>query len=320
MAQSTLALPRMEELRPANNAIGNRNLLNQIMADRGYWFFRGVLDDVVIAEMRDIFIDVLVKMGVVDPGSRLPVWNGASLDAFPDKIETLHGRRLWQDFVRRPTIKAFFEELFGEAVFWVPSVEYRITPPRPDRAADPVAGRHQDGFANYGIGFLTCWIPLVDIDEATGGLAMAEGLHKGPILHDLNDVPRHRIPAGVIPSDVWRRSDYHPGDLVMFCPEIPHSGLPNVSNMFRLSMDIRVMPASGHVPVVGNLAAITTEHVTIANHDGRSVTLVLDENTYCRGNTGARIPLLEMVARLKTGDAMMASEKNGRALLLRPQR
>jgi hypothetical protein len=311
---------RMDELRTTNHAIGNRAELNRIMAEQGYWFFRDVLDTRVVAEMREIYIDVLVKMGVVDPGSKVPLWNGAPLDTFPDKIETLHDRRLWQDFVRRPTIKAFFERLFGEAVFWVPSVEYRITPPRHERPADPVAGRHQDGFANNGIAFLTCWIPLTDIDETTGGLAMAEGLHKGPILHDVNDVPRHRIPAGVIPADVWHRSDYHPGDLVMFCPEIPHSGLPNVSNMFRLSMDVRVMPSSGHLPVVGPLAAITAEHVTIANHDGREVTLALDENTYCRGNTGARIPLPEMVARLHSGDAMMASEQNGRALLLRPQR
>lgn len=320
MAQATNNLPHMDELRAANHAIGNRAELNQIMVERGYWFFRDVLDKDVITEMRDVFIDVLVKKGVVDPGARRPVWNGAPLDDFPEKIEVLHERRLWQDFVRRPVINAFFERLFGEAVFWVPSVEYRITPPRQDRPADPVIGRHQDGFANYGIDFLTCWIPLVDIDEAMGGLTVAEGLHRGSILHDPNDVPRHRIPAGVIPDDVWHRSDYHPGDLVMFCPQIPHSGLANVSKMFRLSMDIRVMPVSGQLPIVGTITSLATDHVTFANFDGRNVTLALDENTYCRGVTGARIPLPEMITRIGVGDAMMASEKNGHAVLLRPQR
>jgi hypothetical protein len=71
---------------------------------------------------------------------------------------------------------------------------------------------------------------------------------------------------------------------------------------------------------VGNVVEITDDHVVVANHDGRDLQLVLDENTYCRGTSGARIPLPEMVARLQPGDPVIVPFVDDRAVLLRPQR
>ncbi|MEI9926978.1 MAG: hypothetical protein WDN44_03735 [Sphingomonas sp.] len=167
---------------------------------------------------------------------------------------------------------------------------------------------------------LTCWVPLMEIDGKTGGLALAQGLQHGGFLHDWNDVPRHRIPDGTIPDDVWHRSDYRPGDLVMFCPEIPHSGMVNRSNRFRLSMDVRVMPIDGKLPLVGTVLEIGADHVVVANHDGRDVSLVLDDDTYCRGTSGARIPLPVMVESLAPGDPVIVPYEGAQAVLLRPQR
>jgi hypothetical protein len=312
--------PVMAQLADSTALIGDRPALAAAMERDGYWFFRGVLDLEAVARQRRAFIDILVGMGLVDPGADEPLWNGASLEGFPEKIEALHEQRAWRSFVAEPAIHSFFSSLLGVAPFWIPSVEYRITPPAQRPAVDPLTGRHQDGFANGGMELLTCWVPLTEIDGSVGGLTMAAGLQHGGILHDLDDVPRHRIPDGAIPDDVWHRSDYVPGDLVMFCPEIPHSGMINISAKFRLSMDIRVMPVTGRLPLVGTVLAIGADFIVVANHDGRDARVILDEGTYCRGYTGARIPLETMIASLKPGDPVIVPHENGRAVLLRPQR
>jgi ectoine hydroxylase-related dioxygenase (phytanoyl-CoA dioxygenase family) len=313
--------PAMPPLNDSTALIGDQAALAAAMDRDGYWFFRGVLDREALARLKTRYMAVLHEMGVVDADATDPIWNGASLDAFPEKIEPLHAARTWRNFVAEPAIHAFFTRLLGAPPFWIPSVEYRITPPKLHAVNDELTGRHQDGFANGGMRLMTCWVPINPIDASMGGLTMAQGLQHGGMLHDLNDVPRHRIPDGTIPDDVWHRSDYQPGDLVMFCPEIPHSGMVNHSRNFRLSMDVRVMRMDdAALPAVGNVVEITDDHVVVANHDGRDLQLVLDENTYCRGTSGARIPLPEMVARLQPGDPVIVPFVDDHAVLLRPQR
>lgn len=312
--------PVMAPLRDSTAIIGDRAALDAAMARDGYWYFRGVLDLDAVARLRARFLDVLEDMGVIDAGATEAVWNGVSLDDFPEKIEALHQQRAWRGFVAEPAIHGFFTGFLGVAPFWIPSVEYRITPPARQTVADPLTGRHQDGFANGGMDLLTCWVPLNAIDGTMGGLAMAAGLQRGGMLHDPNDAPRHRIPDGAIPDDVWRRSDYLPGDLVMFCPEIPHSGMVNRSDRFRLSVDIRLMPITGDLPLVGEVLKIGDDHVVVANHDGRDARVRLTEDTYCRGLTGARIPLADMVRKVRVGDPVIVPYRDGEAVMLRPQR
>lgn len=312
--------PTMAPLNDSTPIIGDRAKLDAAMDRDGYWYFRGVLDAGAIGRLKARYLDVLKAMGVIDADATEPVWNGAPLDNFPEKIEALHQQRAWRSFVGEPAIHKFFSDFLGVAPFWIPSVEYRITPPAQKPITDPLTGRHQDGFANGGMALKTCWVPLNAIDGTMGGLAMAAGLQHGGILHDINDVPKHRIPDGTIPDDVWRRSDYLPGDLVMFCPEIPHSGMVNRSNEFRMSVDIRLMPIDGDLPLVGNVLDIGADYVVVANHDGRDARVRLTENTYCRGLTGARIPLPDMVAKVQVGDPVIVPEVDGEAIMLRPQR
>ena len=312
--------PHTQPMTPANHALGDRDALEQIWEERGYWLFKDVLDREAVGRMRRTFIDELVRMGVVDEGQDDPVWNGKDLTDFPVKIEPLHDKRVWQDLVAEPAIDAFFRGLFGGDIFWVPIVEYRITPPTNRAWPDPWIGRHQDGFANEGIAFRTCWVPLTHIGAAEGGLAMAEGYHKRGYLHDAANPPQYPIPREAIDDDAWRRSDYEAGDLVMFNTRIPHAGLPNYSNRFRMSLDIRVMPAVADVPVVGTVREIASDRVVFDNHDGQVIALLLDDKSYCRGTGGKRIPTPEMVNHLKPGDLAMASRKGDHAILLRPQR
>ena len=316
----TVVAEEMHPLTDCTSLLDDHAALDRILDERGHWFFRDVLDQHAIAEARAVFLAELERRQLIEPGDENAVWNGRDVSDLPVKIETLHVTRHWRRFVSHPAIHSFFTDLLGAPPFWVPSVEYRIVPPLKEAPADLLTGPHQDGFANRGTDLLACWIPLSEIDAQVGGLAMAAGLHKCGFFHDINDAPLFRVPQGAIPDDAWCRSDYMPGDLVVFGIMTPHSGLVNLSNRFRLSLDIRVMPISGKLPLVGELLEISADHVVIANHDGRDVRLVLDDETYCRCQSGARIPRERMIELMKVGDPVLAPYEGERAILFRPQR
>jgi hypothetical protein len=310
----------MKPLRSANDTIGDPARTAGRIEEDGYAFFEGVLDREAVGRLRRRYLDVLVDMGVVDPGAEEPIWNGADLSDFPLKIEALHEARVWEDFVAEPAIHDFFRRLLGVDPFWLPIVEYRVTPPVPALPADPFIGRHQDAFYNMGMECYTCWVPLMEIDERVGGLAVIPGLHRQGFFHDRNDPPQYRIPPGALPPDRWHRSLYRPGDLVMFDKMTPHSGLPNTSDRFRLSMDVRVAPITGPLPVLGEVVRFTPQEVAIREPSGREVVLKVDEDTYCRWTSGKRLPVDELIARLPPGARILASAEDGRAISLRPPR
>ncbi|MCA8888801.1 MAG: phytanoyl-CoA dioxygenase family protein [Parvularculaceae bacterium] len=322
MSQTTgrIPLPSMTPLEETNDLIGDAAGLQARLDNEAYAFFRNVLDADAVQSLKKKYMKVLVDMGYVDEGQTDPIWNGKDLTDFPIKIEPLHDDRVWEAFVAHPAVNDFFKGLLGGAPFWLPIVEYRITPPTKELPDDPLWPRHQDGFYNGDLNCYTCWVPLMDIGEAEGGIAMATGMHKDGYLHDLNDPPQYWIPQGAIPPEVWKRSDYHPGDMVMFTHWIPHSGLPNRSDRFRMSMDVRVMRADADLPVLGIVKSFTPDAIVVANHDGREVRLAVNEDTYCRWTAGRRIPIKELIAKIPAGDRVLAFHKDGRATMLRPPR
>lgn len=71
----------MRELLVSNHALGDREALNRIWAEHGYWFFRDVLDQDAIAALRDEYMTELRKLDLVDAGVTQPVcWGAASSD------------------------------------------------------------------------------------------------------------------------------------------------------------------------------------------------------------------------------------------------
>ena len=312
-------LLEMKPLAVANDTVGEPEAMLRRMEADGYLFFRDVLDQGAVARLRQHFLDVLVDWGYVDKGSELPVWNGKDLEGFPVKIEPLHEDRVWEEFVGDPAVDAFFTRLLGEPPFWLEITEYRITPPAKAMPDDPFIGRHQDAFYNMGMECFTCWIPLIEIDERAGGLAVLPGLHKGDFFHDRNDPPQYRIPPGALP-DNWHRSVYHPGDMVMFDKMTPHSGLPNTSNLFRLSMDIRVAPIGGDLPVIGVIEKFDENRIVVRDQNGQSRQLTIDADTYCRWTAGKRLSVNELRTMLQVGDRVLASVSEDRAISLRPPR
>ena len=321
--------PPMRKLRVSNHLLGDRAALERAWERDGYWFFRDVLDKDAVGRLRGIYLEVMRDLGVIDPTrDDAAVHNGAPLDDFPIRNDGTAGKdplmlRYPRDaFVTEPKIKAFFEQLFGDEVFWVPNTEYHALPPGAGREGRRFNFLHCDGPNNKGLPLKICWMPLAPIDEETGGLALAEGLHR-PRMHDFPRPPEG-IADGVIPQDAWRRALYQPGDLLVFSLETPHSGLANRSDSyFRLSMDIRGMPKSGNVPTVGTVAALDACAITVATEAGEQRTFRIDEDTFCRVTrgrlTGMPLALEEIPQMVKIGDPVYVAADHGTATFIRPQ-
>jgi hypothetical protein len=313
-------LRSMKPLRTANHTIGHPEQTAAMIEEDGYAYFQNVLDHGAVMQLRQRYMDVLKSWKVIDADAVDPIWNGADLSAFPIKIEPLHEARVWEEFVHHSAIEGFFTKLLGAPPFWLEITEYRVTPPTADLPDDPFFGRHQDAFYNMGMDCYTCWVPLMEIDERIGGLAVIPGLHKGDFFHDRNDPPQYRIPAGTLPNDRWHRSLYRPGDFVMFHKMTPHSGLPNTSDRFRMSMDVRVAPMTGDLPVIGDILRFDDQEIEVKLPSGEQVVLQINDDTYCRWTAGKRLPLAELQQLLKVGDRVLASSKDGKAISLRPPR
>ena len=184
-------------------------------------------------------------------------------------------------------------------------------PSAPESAPDDLFyGRHQDGYFNKGIDFRICWVPLMKIPAEVGGLAIAPRHHTNGFLHD--DESRKIDPA-LVTDESWRRADYEPGDVLVFHNLTPHAPLANGSDLIRLSIDVRVLPASAAQPVIGTIESLNDSALKIFGDDGASVALSVDEDTYFRGIGSA-------VERARVGQrVIVATDDTGnRAIVVRP--
>lgn len=321
--------PPMREFNVSNHLLGDRAALDAAWDRDGYWFFRDVLDRDALARLRGRYMKVLRDLGVVDPAiENAAVYNGASLDGYSIMAgaapgdDPLLAEYPADEFTADPAIKQFFTELFGEEPFWIPNTEFHALPPQTGREHTRFNYVHTDGSNNKGLPLRICWIPVADIDEATGGLALAEGLHK-PRMDDFPRPPEG-IGDDVVPEHAWRRAEYRPGDVLIFSLDAPHSGLANRSEKyFRLSMDIRCMPKSGNIPAVGHVAAINECAITLTKDDGEEETFRINEDTFARiyrqRLSGMPLKLDEIPQKIKVGDPVFVASDRGNAIFIRPR-
>lgn len=158
---------KLGRLQESNQHLGNFNRLNSIFAEDGYLFFRGVLEG--IEQVKLEFIRALQRQGAVKPGVSDPIWTGSPLDQIDDN--ELYGSRACAELFESAHNMQVFEKIFGEPVFVFksPTVRYAL-PDDPEHVSPP----HQDYFfVRINQSFRTFWIPLMDIDEHVGGLAIA---------------------------------------------------------------------------------------------------------------------------------------------------
>ena len=322
-AQLQTALPEFRELNVSNHLIGDQQGLQAAWERDGYWFFRDVLDKAVIASVRRTYLNYLVGLGavkltesgedyVVQDLTKVPT--GAKLNATP-----LNERRVERMITTAPTINAFFNKLFHSEPFWIPFTVHRTVAPNADRALQRLEFIHHDSIYNEGLPFLICWIPLDVIDADVGGIAVVEGVHHRPTLHRKEGMTIYPIRQEDVPRETWRRTTYRPGDVLIMGLDTPHSGVTNWSkDRFRLSMDTRVMPSTGNVPIVGTIAAVTAQSVIIKDARGEH-TLRLDERSFVRGVQGDQMPINGVPTRYHFGLEVICAYDGDRVVNLRPQ-
>jgi ectoine hydroxylase-related dioxygenase (phytanoyl-CoA dioxygenase family) len=306
----------MKELAAVNGLLDDPEALEKFWSDNGYLFLKDVLDHAVLSEVRAVIVEALTARGVGVEEDEDFIWSGKPFDDLPRYPEDIYARQPARNFVSAPSVNAVLMKVLREQPFWIPISTYRFTPPSEDPAAKLFV--HQDGYFNQGIPFRICWIPLVEIDERIGGIAVAPGYHKRGFLHDSTQPPRFPIPDDAIDPADWHRAEWDIGDLLVMDRRTPHVGLSNTSDRVRLSMDVRVIRASDpERPLVGTIAAIDPNSVTICEPSGET-TLVVDSETYLRKRRGDRIPLEDLASSYQVGEEAMVAHAGGRALVIRP--
>jgi ectoine hydroxylase-related dioxygenase (phytanoyl-CoA dioxygenase family) len=313
-------MPEMKELTVANDLLDHPEALRAAWDRDGYWFFRDVLDQSVIASIRGLYVEHLAQLGLVDRNDPQVRYTGADLTALEGMVNSspLNKAKAHKLLHESPAINAFFTRLFGCEPFWVPFTVHRTTPPARERKDSRFDFIHADGFYNEGLTFLICWVPLVQIDADVGGLALVEGVHKQPSLHRREGLKIKPIDPADVPAGAWRRTTYRPGDVLLMSLATPHTGITNHSDRFRLSMDTRVMPSSGKLPIVGRLTYVGTEMLRLRDNRGEHI-LMLDEKSFVRGMHGDPMARTDIPARFAPGDEVIVAAERGRVINMRPQ-
>lgn len=277
----------------------------------GVLYFHQVVDPVAIAAVRDNYIARLQELGLVAQGATEPTWTGVN------KVDGKHASkiddRVWQQLVHEPSFARPIRAFLGKDPAWVPIVVHRSAPPVGVQGADIHQGRHQDGVFNFGIEFITCWVPLMDIDAQVGGLAVVPGSHKRSYYDYAEDeIPNQAgaIAPGRIADELWRRPDYKVGDILMFHGMTAHTGLPNTSDRFRLSIDVRYVPKPDPAPMVGTVTGFDGQAVQLTVNGGEEVRLTVDDGTMVRGPKGNRV----------LGDALSSVLFEGANVIAMPDR
>jgi hypothetical protein len=297
--------------------------LERQLDEEGYLFFRSVLDIGAVERVRTAMTGVLERFGLVEPDSTMPestgdptVPRGAEIVTAAILNAEYHRLRLWQQFVDVPQNRAFFELIAGGPVDFAPITEYRSRAPNSGQIY-----WHQDGYYLQHFQLRTAWIPVMDIDEQMGGIAIASGLHRSGFLHDAGRDTILPIPTARIPDDLYRRSEYHPGDVLIFGEYTPHTGLPNrtTSNLYRLSFDVRFHRAGDRAYDQGELIEIGDSWIVVRSDRGVVRRVEIPRDLVIRAKSGATLAGARLSSwDVAKGEFVMVSCCGDRATYLRP--
>ena len=251
-------------------------MLQARFSDSGYLFFRNLIDRKRIESVRNRTIGALKAHGFVDEDAITEsIWSGKWPEAnelSPDGAVTADIVKLGilEELARTPELLDLLGRVLGGEVFCWADNKTRIRMMLSGKKSMQVTDGpkfsfttpgHQDYYFFRPVEFCTVWIPLMDIDETVGGLAIGkgskqEGLHevwwKGKeylgVAESLEQSNAWRADGGVVVAGTvesgnqgrtWLRSDFQMGDALFFHPLMMHAGIANDSDKVRISADFR---------------------------------------------------------------------------------
>ena len=162
------------------------------------------------------------------------------------------------------------------------------------------------------------WTPLAEVDWEVGGITFAEGLTEHVNRQEIEaDGSTSTILPENMPEGCLRHTTYRPGDVLFMNCYTPHSGLTNVSDRFRLSLDHRVMRPGAKRPYVGAVVSIAPERIEVRDDSGVTAALAIDDTSYVRAIQTQRIFGQEVVDAFPPGTRVIVGHDNGVATLVR---
>lgn len=317
-------VPATKEPKTHNHLIGDPAALWQAMDRDGYWFFRDVFDKGAVARLRRIYLDELERLGVIDPVGDAPTEESVAPNGRPNDVDLANPMAIprsgvWQSFVEEKPIHDFLVRLLGEEPFWKPITVYRATMPDKSTRSNRITGYHQDGPTTPGLDFLTMWTPLTVIDWEVGGITFAEGLTDHVNLAEVDEEgSSSMILPENLPEGCMRHTTYRPGDVLFMNCWTPHSGLTNISDRFRLSLDHRLVRPGAKRPYVGAVVSIAPDRIEVRDDSGVTATVAINNSTYVRATGTERIFGQAIVDEFPPGTRAIVVHDNGGATLVRP--
>jgi ectoine hydroxylase-related dioxygenase (phytanoyl-CoA dioxygenase family) len=217
--------------------------------ENGYLFFKGALNADTVLRAKEDIAGVLQQQSYMQKGSAEPrATPGAS--AVEVDYGPLYRLKSPWELMASPELQEAVDIAYGEKVRVGRSIGFRYSMPTDAPYLTPP---HQDHFyIRETDEFRMIWVPLMDMEIANGGLAIAAGSHKHGLQEhvEFDGVYSYffkgRTQKGVRPEDIhgaWTSSRFELGDLLMFHCCAVHRSLPNVSGLIRLSLNTITYPA-----------------------------------------------------------------------------
>ena len=243
-----------QPFRDSTKHLGDGARLRDTLHEEGYLFLRRLVDPQRIATVKQDIMRILREHHIIeDDGADDPMWSGGphptegEYMAFYDKIARMDS---FVQLAESPEIVALMEGIFdGPVQVWTQRL-IRVMYPDPDAPAPIGLGAHQDGNFRFGYqsqSFNACWMPLMEINQELGGLAVSPGSHirgeldhgGGSVASSAKGVKEKKVFGLDAESRSWVTSDFEPGDAVIFTSLTVHRGILNRSDRIRLSCDFR---------------------------------------------------------------------------------
>ncbi|MSU88763.1 phytanoyl-CoA dioxygenase [Rhodobacteraceae bacterium 2CG4] len=228
---------------------------------------RGVLDALhaEYSALMDRLYEGWRAEGRVPPGAALDFWGklsaayAAGCDWFQPMDCSLPGGAIAADtpmhfgpaafdMITHPRLLDIVERLIGPEITSNPIQHIRIKPPQREVHADETRAHvsltdwHQDRGVTLPeadrTDMVTVWLAITDVTLDSAPLQVIPGGHRGGLIEHCGWV-QTGIPRTLVPAERAVPLPCRAGAAVIFHPLTPHASLPNRSDVYRWSFDIR---------------------------------------------------------------------------------
>jgi hypothetical protein len=227
----------------STDLIGDAGALRARAYADGYLFLPGLLPRQEIQSIRAELLEILVDAGWIDisapRGTAIANLDNFCAEPDPKFVEVFYRQlqlRTINALAHHPALVGLFEQVLDAEVFVHPRLIMRNMFPKKTTFTTPA---HQDHPLVQGPrDHWAAWIPFCDCTADMGGYTLAPGTHGGdwyetePALGigqmEIVDLPNH-----------WVQGPTRMGDVIIHHTMLVHRGVPNRSDVMRLSVDCR---------------------------------------------------------------------------------